>query len=206
MRAEIPQAAQVCHGEMSGGMRIDRSRRYGLMYTLRCTHKLLRRIDEAPSSDAVSPSTVLGDWYANLLYLRPQQLVLAVNERTLLSALIPAAPAATVAERLRLEVGGLLRDIGVPAAKLEAELAAMGHVAIGSTASRAVLGCMNDAVKQLEFYPRGAGGALDLRAASLHLAENVYSLTGYARPWVKALELFGVGTGESMTLRPRRWH
>ncbi len=176
------------------------------MYTLRCTRKLLRRTDETPSSEAVTPTTVLGDWYANLLYLRPQQLVLAINERTLLCVLVPAAPAATVAERLRLEVGGLLRDIGVPAAKVAAELAAMEHVAIGATASRAVLGCMNDAVKQLEFYPRGAGGAVDLRAASLHLAENIYSLTEYARPWVKALELFGVGTGESVTLRARRWH
>jgi hypothetical protein len=176
------------------------------MYTLRCTRKLLRRIDETPSSEAVAPTTVLGDWYANLLYLRPQQLVLAMNERTLLSALVPAAPAATVAERLRLEVGGVLRDIGVPAVKLEAELAAMEHVAIGATASRAVLGCMNDAVKQLEFYPRGVGGALDPRAAALHLAENIYSFRGYARPWANVLELFGVGAGESLTLRTRRWH
>jgi hypothetical protein len=93
------------------------------MFTLRCTRKFLRRIGERPSSAVVSPTTVLGDWYANLLYLRPQQLVMAMNERTLLCALVPAAPAATVAERRRLEVGGLLRDIGVPEAMVEAELA-----------------------------------------------------------------------------------
>jgi hypothetical protein len=176
------------------------------VYTLRCTRKLLRRTDEPPTSEAVSPTTVLGDWYANLLYLRPQQLVLAMNERTLLCVLIPAAPAATVAERLRMEVGGLLRDIGVPGVKVEAELAAMEHVTIGTTASRAVLGCMNDAAFQLEHYPRGARGEIDLRAATLHLAENIYSLTDYARPWVKALELFGVGTGEPVTVRTRMWH
>jgi hypothetical protein len=176
------------------------------MYTLRCTRKLLKRTDETPSSEAVSPTTVLGDWYANLLYLRPQQLVLAMNERTLLCALVPAAPAATVAERLRVGVGGLLRDIGVPAAKVEAELAAMERVAIGTTASRAVLGCMNDAVKMLGAYPRGAGGELDLRAAALYLAENIYSVTDYARPWLKALELFGVGSGEPEIVRTRMWH
>jgi hypothetical protein len=65
------------------------------MYTLRCTRKLLKRTDETPSSEAVSPTTVLGDWYANLLHLRPQQLVLAMNERTLLCALVPAAPPRT---------------------------------------------------------------------------------------------------------------
>jgi hypothetical protein len=176
------------------------------MYTLRCTRKLLRRTDERPTSVAVSPTTVLGDWYANLLYLRPQQLVLAMNERTLLSALVTAAPAATLAERLRVEVGGLLRDIGVPEVKVDAELAAMENVTIGTTASRAVLGCMNDAVYQLGAYPRGARGEIDLRAAALYLEENVYSLTDYARPWVRALELFGVGAGESGTVRMRMWH
>ena len=175
------------------------------MFTLRCTRKLLRRIDETPSSEAVAPTTVLGDWYANLLYLRPQQLVLAMNERTLLCALVPAAPAATVAERLRLEVGGLLRDIGVPADTIEAELAAMEHVAIGATASRAVLGCMNDAVYQLGAYPRGGRGELDLRAASLHLAENIYSLTGYQTPRRRALELFGPAAAPG-TVRLRRLH
>ena len=176
------------------------------MYTLRCTRKLLRRIDETPSSESVTPTTALGDWYANLLYLRPQQLVLGMNERTLVCALVPAAPAATVAERLRLEVGGMLADFGVPRAKVEAELAAMEHVTIGTTASRAVLGCMNDAVKMLAAYPRGARGELDLRAAALHLAENIYSLTDYARPWVRALELFGVGAEGPVTVRTRRWN
>jgi len=176
------------------------------MYTLRCTRKLLRRTDETPTSEAVSPTTVLGDWYANLLYLRPQQLVLAMNERTLLCALVTASPAATVAERLRVEVGGLLRDIGVPATKVEGELAAMVHVAIGTTASRAVIGCMNDAAFRLDHCPRGARGELDRRAASLYLAENIYSLTDYARPWVKALELFGVGAEDPVTVRTRMWH
>ena len=176
------------------------------MYTLRCTRKLLKRTDETPSSEAVVSTTVLGDWYANLLYLRPQQLVLAMNERTLMCALVPAAPAATVAERLRIEVGGLLTDIGVPETKVEVEFAAMEHVTIGTTASRAVLGCMNDAVHQLGAYPRGARGKIDLRAASLYLAENIYSLTDHARPWVKALELFGVGAGEKVTVRTRMWH
>jgi hypothetical protein len=171
------------------------------MYTLRCTRKLLRRTDETPSSEAVSPTTVLGDWYANLLYLRPRQLVLAMNERTLLCALIPAAPAASVAERLRVEVGGLLRDLGVPGTRVDAELAAMEHVAIGTTASRAVLGCMNDAVRMLEAHPRGRNGALaPARDLELYLAENIYTLTNYQTPWMLTLGHFGV----QGTVRARR--
>jgi len=172
------------------------------MYTLRCTRKLLRRIDERPSSEAVAPTTVLGDWYANLLTLRPQQLVLAMSERSLLCVLVPAAPAVTVAERLRVEVGGVLADIGVPATNVAAELAAMEHFGVGATASRAVLGCMNDAVKMLDAYPRGRDGEWSLREAALHLAENIYSLTNYHTPWMRTLELFGAG--EPLTVRTRR--
>jgi hypothetical protein len=129
-----------------------------------------------------------------------------MNERSLLCVLVPAAPAATVAERLRVEVGGLLQDIGVPAAKLEAELGAMEQVTIGATASRAVLGCMNDAAFQLEHYPRGARGAIDRRAAALTLAENIYSLTDFEPPWQRALELFGIGAPGPALVRTRRWH
>lgn len=162
------------------------------MYTLRCTRKLLARIDERPSSEGVASTTVLGDWYANLLYRRPRQLVLAMNERTLLCALVPAAPAATVVERLRVEIGGLLTDIGVAATAVDAELAAMRDVAIGATASRAVLGCMKDAALQLDAIEHERPAEASSRAVALHLADNLYSYTDYQRPWVHALALFGV--------------
>jgi hypothetical protein len=50
------------------------------------------------------------------------------------------------------------------------------------------------------------GGELPLREAALYLAENIYSLTDYQRPWVNALELFGVGAGDPVTVRTRMWH
>ncbi len=106
------------------------------MFTMRCTRKLLRRLGAKPSSEVVEASTVLGDWYANLLPLRPQQLVLAMNERSLLCALVPAAPIGSLGERLRAEVGGLLTDIGVPSGQVAAEVAAMEPMAIGATSSR----------------------------------------------------------------------
>ena len=85
------------------------------MYTLRCTRKLLRRTDETPTSEAVAPTTVLGDWYANLLTLRPQQLVLAMNERSLLCVVVPASPGDQLGRRVRKAVAALLSEIGVPA-------------------------------------------------------------------------------------------
>jgi len=69
---------------------------------------------------------------------------------------------------------------------------AMEPMAIGATASRAVLGCMNDAVFQLA-HRRAPG--VSLRDLGLQLAENIYSLTKHQTPRLKALELFGVTSG-----------
>jgi hypothetical protein len=163
------------------------------MFTLRCTRKLLKRLGATPSSEVVAPTTVLGDWTANLLYLRPQQLVLAMNERSLLCVVVPASPGSDLGPRLRHAVAELLLSIGVPAMRVADECVAMETMAIGATASRAVLGCMNDAVVQLGAYPLGRGvDEPTLGDAALHLAGNIYSVTDYQRPWVRALELFGV--------------
>ena len=163
------------------------------MFTLRCTRKLLRRIGATPSSEAIAPSTVLGDWYANLLYTRPTQLVLAMSERSLLAVVVPAAPLQTLPDRLRTQVEELLGAIGVPPESVAREVEAMREVSVGTTASRAVLGCMNDAVVQLQAYPRARPGERPaLVDLELHLAENIYSLTEYRTPWMRTLELFGV--------------
>jgi hypothetical protein len=37
------------------------------MVALRCTHKLLRRLRKTPADDAPVSSTLLGDWYVNVL-------------------------------------------------------------------------------------------------------------------------------------------
>lgn len=170
------------------------------MYTLRCTRKLLKRLGARPSSEAITPTTVLGDWYANLLHMRPRQLVLAMNERSLLCVLVPAAPMDRLSQRLRDAVADLLLEVGVPSSLVATELQAMEPMTIGATASRAVLGCMNDAVVQIETYPAGDAGQVKLRDLTLYLADNIYSLTDYMPPGLKALELFGV------TSEPRRRH
>ena len=101
---------------------------------------------------------------------------------------------------MRAEVGGLLTDLGVPSGQVAAELAAMEPMAIGATSSRAVLGCMNDAVFQLA-YRRAPG--VSLRDLGLQLAENIYSLTDYQEPRGRVLGLFGVTEGGAAPMRGR---
>ena len=53
------------------------------MFALRCTKKLLDRMRVDPESSPAAPTTILGDWYGNLIRVGKQQLILCVSEKTL---------------------------------------------------------------------------------------------------------------------------
>src|SRR5207253_1635121 len=72
----------------------------GPMVVLRCTRKLLRRLRKTPAEDAPTSSTLLGDWYANVLFVYRKPIILAVSARTLLPVLIPARDPASLGPRL----------------------------------------------------------------------------------------------------------
>jgi len=137
------------------------------MFTLRCTARLRKRLGTTEDTASAPPSTKLGDWYAHLLFARPQ-LVLCVSERTLLPVLIPARDGSLLVPRLREAAGQMLRALGVAEPSVAAEEDAMLEAVIGKTISRQVLGSMNDFVRMLDSY-RGAGSLLEV---SLRLAET----------------------------------
>ena len=112
------------------------------MYSLHCTKKLLDRL-KRPIAEAVEPETRLGNWYATVLFWKPQ-LVLAVSEKTLLPVLLPLAPATTLVERFPQAVGEALRAMGVPEAVIAEELQAMGQGTVCKTANRSLIGMMNE--------------------------------------------------------------
>ena len=137
------------------------------MFTLRCTARLRKRLGTTEDTASAPPSTKLGDWYAHLLFTRPQ-LVLCVSERTLLPVVIAARDGRLLVPRLHEGVGQTLRALGVAEAAVVAEEDAMMNAVIGKTVSRQVLGSMNDFVCLLDSY-RGTGTLLDV---SLRLAET----------------------------------
>ena len=159
------------------------------MVSLWCTRKLLRRLGIPPKTATPPPTTVLGDWYANLYYTRPHQLVLCLNERTLLAVLIPALDADSLGFRFCDAARALLVRLGVPPAAVDAEARAMADVAFGPTANRRVLGCLNEAanVVSLELESGRRTSTTDLE---LFLSENIYALTGYREPRQLVLDLF----------------
>ena len=159
------------------------------MITLRCTRKLLRRIGAPPAPADTHPTTVLGDWYANLIFWRPQQLVLCMNERSLLLVIVPARDAKTLPQRFQDATIAHLLRIGIPQAAVRAEAREMEALQIGPTANRRVLGCMNDATFALPDLA-GDGRYSSIEDLEMYFAENIYSTTGYRRPREVALELF----------------
>jgi hypothetical protein len=157
------------------------------MFTLRCTGKLLKRLG-GPTEIAspIEPSTKLGDWYAHLLFTRPQ-LVLCVSERTLLPVLVPARDASALVPRLREAVGTTLRALGVSATDVSAEEQEMTQVIIGKTASRQVLGSMNDFVRMLDVYLSRHETLLDV---FLHLAETPCGPLRMSTPHDETIRVF----------------
>lgn len=120
------------------------------MFTLRCTQKLLARLKVAPQAETASPDTVLGDWYANLVRVGRQRVVLAISERTLLPVVLAVKDGRSLVQRLGEAVEPVLLAVGVGPDDIAAERHAMQAVAFGKTQNRRVLGSLNDLGFQLE--------------------------------------------------------
>jgi len=117
---------------------------------LRCTKRLLRRLRlERPES--VGPAgNALGHWYANILTINRQPLVLAISERSLLSVVVPGAPFSTLLARIPQALDELLRNLSVPERQIAKELAVISPLTVATTASRKVLGCLNQYAFELQ--------------------------------------------------------
>ena len=151
------------------------------MFTLRCTHKLLRRgLTESPHGE-VGPTTLLGDWYANVLVTRPQHLVLCISERTLLPVIVPAKSAGALPARLLEALPPILSALAIPPASARTECDHMRERQIGRTASKRVLGSLNELMFLLEHslhhHPEWTHGQ-----HSLWLAQTPCKLVEYSAP------------------------
>jgi hypothetical protein len=168
-----------------------------MMVTLRCTQKLLRRVPGALPATSVKPTTLLGDWYANLLYRKPQQLVVCVSERTLLPVIVPAKEIHTLPARLALAVREVLLALGISPSLAAREHSEMQEFVFGRTQNKRVLGSLNERMSELSYImDRRPNESLLNR--SLFLAEAPCKPIGYNSPDRATRELFAsAGVGAS---------
>ena len=168
----------ACHfyGEAGsfGGRAGRRTLSCTAMFHLHCTKKLLDRI----KPEIVAPGqsdTALGNWYATVLFWKPQ-VALLVSERTLLPVLMPLTPAATLARRFPAQLALVLKEHGVSSEFIAQEVWRMDQVRYAKTANRSVVGILNEFVKLAEFwlaaYAYEKGDDDDLLAISAKLAET----------------------------------
>ncbi len=133
------------------------------MFAIRCTRALLQRLAAHPDdTDQTETTTVLGDWYVNTLNVGRLRLLLCTSERSLLTAIIPAAPLGAFPERLEHAVTRILAGLSIAPLAIARERRAMRWHRFGRTRSRHVLGSMNDFAFLAEEYIRNDGPNFDL--------------------------------------------
>lgn len=132
------------------------------------TKKLLRLAGPPTVRDDDRGTTLLGPWYATVLFWRPR-VVLLVNEVTLLPVLLPLAPAATLASRIAEEISAVLTAHQAPVTFIDQERLHMQTVELGATANRSVVGVMTEFVRLAEIHHHD-DPTVDLVELALRLA------------------------------------
>lgn len=135
---------------------------------VRATKKLLNRVGPPALSDGDQDTTRLGPWYATALFWQPQAALL-VNEATLLPVLMPLASAKTLPDRIGGHIAATLTAHGAPQLFVSNELSQMRDCRLGTTASRSVVGVMNEFVRLATIYRDNASG-MELLDLALRLA------------------------------------
>jgi hypothetical protein len=120
------------------------------MYAIRCTRKLLDRGAPKPLAPEAVATTVLGDWYANIVFERPEQLVVCISERTLLPVIVTAKDFKGLPGRIAAAAEKMLKAIGISDEDIADEIVAMQQSYIAKTIDRRVLGSLNDFVYHVQ--------------------------------------------------------
>jgi hypothetical protein len=148
------------------------------MLVVCCTTKLLKRLRVETAPPSATPEPRLGEWYATILQMRPQHLVLLVNEPTRLAAVLPARDFGVLGQRISDAIVRVLQDLGLDAGAIDHERRAMADVTFAKTASRSVRGTMSEFGFQLEQL-RNAHPHMPEHALAMHLGRAPVEMPRY---------------------------
>lgn len=148
---------------------------------LRCTQKVLRLLGTRNATLTDNPPTE-DDWYANLLWFDRQKCLLVVHAGTLFSTFIAdirTADLRPIGSFLVQHIEAELRTERLPPDSLGSLDADDIHLA--KTASRRVLGFMNDMAFQCEHAIAVSGGPArcDIQALNYRLRRELHNRDGY---------------------------
>jgi len=179
---------------------------------IHCTKKLLKELDESPSS-SIAPeplSGFLGPWHANLIRIERRKCILLTNDRTLYSILIPGVKKKDLVnfrELFALHLKMNLEKEGFGQEDTKKALEEYGEITIAPTKSRSVLGSMNDLADQADFLVSRAGGLEkgDMLTVNMMLNRIPMGAIKYRYSIDKVYELFGRTDKIRLPINPFRW-
>ena len=96
---------------LAADLQAVRLRENDAVVIIRCTQKLLRRVGSL-EAEAGSSTTRLGDWYANLLWVGRQRLIICVSERARLPVLLRAQDVKNLSRHLPAALPGSIGRAG----------------------------------------------------------------------------------------------
>ena len=160
------------------------------MITLRCTAKAAKALDFQLLENPPSGTSPLGDWYVNLIPTAVGGMFLFVNEQSLLGVVVPLG-FPRLLNTFVARVGNLLSMIGLTNERIEREIEHFRDVRAAKTASRKVLGVMNDLAYhvQVAFDRATPQEKLSLSDLELRLASIPQATLGFRSASETALEL-----------------
>ena len=126
---------------------------------------VLKPFDRELGAGASTSTTLLGDWYVNLLNAGRFRWVLCVSERALLPVIVPARKA-TFPGSLSSSLRAVFSGLGIPSEEIEREIAEMAQMGFDRTRSRQVLGVMNDFAVAAELFLRDGIGPIEVASGA----------------------------------------
>jgi hypothetical protein len=169
-----------------------------LAQIIHCTKKLLKEL-EASLEGCITPeqsSGFLGTWHANLIRIERRKCLLLTNDRTLYSFLVTGVKKKDLGNfrelfALHLKMNLVKEDFSP--GDINKALEEYGEIAIAPSASRSVLGSMNDLAYQADFLVSRAGGLEkgDMLTVNMMLNRIPMSAIKYRYSIEKVHELFG---------------
>ena len=116
------------------------------MLTLRCTKKILDRFDAEPEENPPSSTTLLGDWYVKPVSLPypGRSVVIFVSAKAFPTVILEGRGRKDMPALFRERMLDLLQRLDLPTGLAEHERAESEKMTIARTASRSVLGTMNE--------------------------------------------------------------
>ena len=165
------------------------------MLVIRATQKLLSKLG-SPVVDPPPSTTVLGDWYAKPFGVAQRRFVLLISERSRLAVVMPGREIAKLPQRFPAAMGMQLALLGVPQAAYEREMAECSAVVVAKTASKSLLGTLNDYTYMVH-HRLSTRLDQDLDAAAFSLSHSPLSPLGYKYASEVTLSLFGVESKRS---------